>query len=218
MLFILFILLFLSPQSLAVEPEFRIAHPWTSEEVSEGKWALYFGNQRQTFITLNRNPTDWGIALTHENREMKVQRAEKSLNLFQPSFSMDQTQRLIVETQGIDLIIRFDGPPIRDWLNDDTAPVDPVLSWSRIRFRGQGVRFVFIGLFQWTLPASDEGPRPVPEKNGGVQFSHGFGTWRFETTASTISGNTDHAIWTMDTAPTLQQKQPYSESTIDWNP
>ena len=57
-----------------------------------------------------------------------------------------------IETQGPDLVVRFFGPPINSISNHPDSPDDPILLWTRIRYRGDNWRLIAKGLSIVHLP------------------------------------------------------------------
>ena len=199
------------------EAEVNVSSPWTATELDAGLWA-FSHPQHQGTLTLQTQER-MGLNLNFQNRTLHTQTREGTFPLITIPFQSDDAQSIRIENQGIDLVIRIEGPSLREWTQNDTAPEDQsVLSWIRVRIRGERIRFVMTGAHRWTLPASSDGPHPKPAPSGGLSFNHGFGHWHYTSTAKGLIGAKQRDLWVMDWAPSIHLKDPYPTTTIEWSP
>lgn len=213
----IFIFSLIPALSLAAEPEISVSGPWRVQEISGSEWT--FHNAKHTaYVTLSTHPGRLGITMTYQNRTLHTPHNGQNIPLLAPPFSADTLSSVRVQTQGPDLLIQLEGPSQRSWTGLEKAPEDPLLSWVRVRVRDQSLRFSLRGLHRWTLPASDEGPHPVPGTLGGIAFDHGFGHWQYRTNARAVSGEKRKQTWYMDTSGSIDLAQPYPQTVVDWTP
>lgn len=214
---ILLIVTFLCSLSYAEDPKISVSEPWTVRKIDEGQWTFH-SFKHPAHVTLSLRPEKFGVSLTYENRTMDTPLDHRTEPLIAPTFSADALSKVEIETQGIDLVIRLEGPPLHEWTGQPSAPNDPVISWTRVRVRGKSWRFILRGLQRWNLPASPEGPHPKPSENEGFSFTHGFGSWSYRTNAKALSGQKTRDHWYIDTSGSVWVKDPYPTTVIDWTP
>ncbi len=123
-----------------------------------------------------------------------------------------------IASQGPDLVVRLAGPPIASISDHPDAPVDPVLTWVRLRHRGDDWRVVVDGLATVSIPVNT--PKPTRVDDGQTEIQARTGRLRFGTTASRWSSDWDVATgrWTFSTNPALTAVEPYPRTTLTWSP
>jgi len=216
MIFLTALFLLATQFAAASEPEIKVAAPWTVRELKEGGWA--FHHMKHPAILILQTEGRPGVTLSYKNRIMHTTLPNDSIPLLSPPFQSEDISKTSVESQGIDLVIRLEGPSLREWTEDESAPEDAVLSWIRVRVRGRSIRFAMKGVQQWTLPVSQEGPFPISDPQGGISFDHGFGHWRYQTEALGIRGQKSREVWFIDTSPSIELMGPYPNTVLDWTP
>ena len=200
-----------------VEPHFSVSSPWTLDTKGPQEWTLKH-TQHPAILHVSIQSDELGLTLIHQNRTLHTALEHQTIPLLSPPFTAAELTKVRIETQGIDLVIRLEGPSIQEWTGLELAPLDPVLSWTRIRVRGTSWRFIMKGLQRFTLPASDQGPHPHPHAKGGFTFKHGFGTWHYQTDAAATIGEKTDAKWYIDTTPSVNLFKPYPHTVMEWTP
>ena len=209
--------LFMASALAGVDAEVNVSNPWVAQESDAGLWTFSHPQHRGVLTLQISNPI--GLNLSYQNRTLHTQTQSKVFPLISVPFSVEEATKIKVENQGIDLVIHLEGPTLKDWLDDESAPAtQSVLSWIRVRIRGEKIRFVLTGAHRWTLPASEEGPYPTPDDDGGLSFNHGFGHWHYTSTAKGRIGAKDRERWYLDWSPSIEMKDPYPETIVEWSP
>lgn len=109
----------------------------------------------------------------------------------------------VIESQGPDLRVRLAGPPLSSLTDDPAAPDDPVLTWVRVRPRGDRWRVVVRGLAVITLPA--------PVVDGLTELSTEAGAVR-----DRWAVRPDGPVRQLDVTPALRGRQPYPTTVVEW--
>ena len=134
--------------------------------------------------------------------------------LLELPYPPEQVQSLSVEEQGIDLVIRIAGPPLNTMTTDPAAPSDPVLTWIRVRDRGDTWRFAVEGIALWHLPS----PIAVQhaDRAGVIVSTEGWGSWLLTTNAA-ASRSSSADVWTFDPRPSIDAREPYPITSATWS-
>lgn len=211
------VLFLLSSFSFAYEPHFSISAPWSMTQTTEHEW-IFRNDTHPASLVLRSQDGALGLTLVHQNRAFHTTLSGKTIPLLAPPFKEAEMTLFHVESQGIDLVIRLEGPSLQEWTGVKTAPTDPLLSWTRVRVRQDRWRFMMNGVQRLTLPANHEGPHPIPDPQGGISFDHGFGHWTYKTEAVAIRGQKTSSVWYMDTSPSVHWFKPYPKTILEWTP
>ena len=203
--------------SLAMTPELSVSAPWSIVQDEGDTYTITHQDHTASLILHVRHGTV-GLTLSHRNRNLHTTTASGAIPTFESPIPFTDLSKLRIESQGIDLVVRIEGAPIRDWTDTPSAPNDPVLTWFRVRVRKKAIRVIAQGLVRFTLPASKEGPHPKPSGNERVSFSHGYGFWTLKTDAIGLEGQKTRTQWWIDTTPSIFAKQPYPKTTVEWMP
>ena len=201
----------------AVTPEQSVSAPWRIVEDDPNTYTMTHQDHTASLIVRVRNGRV-GLTLSHRNRNLHTTTKSGAIPTFESPIPITEVTALRIESQGIDLVVRVEGGSIRDWTDTPSAPDDPVLTWFRVRIRNDAIRVITQGLVRFTLPASTEGPHPKPTVNESVSFTHGYGFWTFKTNAMGLEGQKTRTQWWVDTSPSIDAKQPYPKTTVEWTP
>ena len=125
-----------------------------------------------------------------------------------------QISEVSVVEQDIDLVIRISGPPLNTLTSDPRAPSDPVLTWVRVRDRGETWRLSVEGLATWNLP------QPIgvsyADRAGVIVSTENWGSWLLTSNAPACR-TTQTEVWTFDPTPSLEAKEPYPVTAATWS-
>ena len=135
-------------------------------------------------------------------------------SLLELPYPPELVRSVSVEEDGIDLVIRIAGPPISSMTSDSSAPSDPVLTWIRVRDRGDTWRFAVEGMAIWHLPS----PVAVQhaDRAGVIVSTEGWGSWHVTSNAPVArSASTD--VWSFDPRPSIDAREPYPITTATWS-
>ena len=113
----------------AVEIDVEVLPPWRVREQSEALIALQYGATSDGItVGLGEQP---GVTLVIGGSPLEVD-GKPLLGLPYPELPI---ARVEIRAEGIDLVVRIAGPPLRQVSKHPEAPDDPVLTWVRIRPR-----------------------------------------------------------------------------------
>jgi hypothetical protein len=117
-----------------------------------------------------------------------------------------------VESQGPDLLVRLEGPPIKSWSDHPQAPSDPLLSWVRLRIRSDGTwRIVLRGLHDVALPS---GEWVESGDEGTLRTSMGAFFLRGKVPGVRTALTADAWLWTSIGALHVQEPYPQMSFTV----
>ena len=202
---------------IAYEPEVSVSAPWSVVQNAPGTFTVTHRDHAAALIVTS-DESKIGLTVSYLNRKLHTTTASGPIPTFLSPLPTSKIETLRFESQGIDLLIRIEGSTIREWTGSPSAPDDPVITWFRVRVRNDAIRVITQGLVALTLPASTEGPYPSPTADGGISFTHGFGRWSIHTDAKGLQGQKTQQLWWLDTTPSIDLKQPYPKTTIEWSP
>lgn len=93
------------------------------------------------------------------------------------------------------------------------APDDPVLSWVRLRQRGDSWRIALRGLHRWNLP----GPVRSEQRGDSRTLHTPQGRFEYSSDAPVSHSLATPDGWLRDTRPSLAAAQPYPRTGITWS-
>ena len=205
------------PEAAPLQPTIALDGLWSVSEVSEGEWEIRHQNHpaRLVVSTTGIRP---GLTLKYQGRPLEVTAVDPSIPLLSTPFTAKQLSSFSITNQGIDLLVRLEGPSINEWTGQLDAPHSPVLSWFRVRVRDQRWRFILQGVAIWSLPADSTGPKPTIHPTDGIWISHPLGDFQWTTNAEASISLVNQTYWRMDVSPSISVRQPYPESALEWTP
>lgn len=113
-------------------------------------------------------------------------------------------ERVEVRVEGIDLLVRFAGPPLAELAPG--APADPVLTWVRYRPRPEDWRVVVDGLATLSLP--------VAEVSRGPDGAVTVGETTLTSEAAVFHSGIDGGRWWWSSVPSLSAVDPYPRTSL----
>ena len=200
------------PVSMALEP------PWAVVSQDAAEIALRFGTSGEG-VRVWLDGTEGhvaGVSPVQDGRTLSVRDGAVAWPLVAMAFP-ERIVRAEIEVQGIDLVVRAYGPPIRDVTLRPDAPDDPVITWVRLRPRLVDWRIVVDGLGTVSLPAPS---RPVEASEGGWTWTidGALGPVALDTNAPAWTSAVSPVRWSFDTTPSLEAIQPYPRTGLTWTP
>lgn len=169
-------------------------------------------NDASSDISLHHTQSEDGVIVDYSGEDVGLSLVlngkRTPMTLISPPDS--HLSRLAIKSDGPDLIVRFYGPPIAEITDHPEAPVDPVLTWLRLRHRPNGWRVILDGLFDLNLPANSS----VKPTSGGVELRAPFGTIDYSTEAAATSSSHDSSSLRFSTTPAVDEADAYPRSVV----
>ncbi len=116
-----------------------------------------------------------------------------------------------ITTEGADLLVHIAGPALTSVVDDPQAPDDPVLTWVRLRPRGDSWRVVVDGIATVSLPG---GARGSASSTGTIGLVAGGRAIDFHTGAPSYASSDDRVRWQFADQASLAAKAPYPRTTL----
>lgn len=198
-------------------PEVHVAPPWNLVQQDEDSIALRFADTPDGVrVTLRRDARGRvpGVTLVHAGETLEVRDGPDRWPLVAAGWPDRPLSAAVVEVEGWDVFVRLAGPPLDSVSSHPDAPDDPVLTWVRIRRRGEDWRIVVTGLATVSVPGSDVGVEVVGDE---VRMDTAWGEFRWTTDAPAHDSATG-ARWWWTTRPSLGRFAPYPKTAITWTP
>jgi hypothetical protein len=135
--------------------------------------------------------------------------------MFTPAWPEHAITAAVVERKGPDLLIRLQGVPLSELTSNSEVPADPMLTWLRLRHRGDTIRIVARGLFVWRLPA--HGLTHSARRLTRVTTTESWGTFSWDDTAAAAwTSSMDDNVWRYDNSASLTIDEPYLRMGVTW--
>lgn len=155
-----------------------------------------------------------GVAPIVDGRTLAVDDATHSAPAFGWPLPEHPLTAVTIEVQGPDLLVRMEGPPIARVTDHPDAPQDPVISWVRLRPRGDTWRIALRGVHRVSLPPGTASVNHASRRT----LDTTWGQLEIVTDAPAIGGHvgTFGTVW--DTRPSIDLAQPYPRTGITLTP
>ncbi|MBW1879183.1 MAG: hypothetical protein JRJ84_12545 [Deltaproteobacteria bacterium] len=157
-----------------------------------------------------------GVSPIHAGQTLEVDEEGSRWPLIAVAHPERPLSRVEIVVDGVDLLVRYYGPPLSEVANRADAPPDKVITWVRLRSRPDDWRIVLDGLGTVSLPADNLRVSPgqptgwqLDGDPGGLSFTSDAVRWRTTRTTSR---------WTFSTLPALEATQPYPRTAMTWTP
>ena len=208
-----------TPAAVPAPPpvELELAAPWQVVEQDETQVVLRHGDTPDG-VRLNLTRTAagrWpGIAPIVAGRTWEIREGDRIRPAFTAPLADRPPSRVVVSSQGPDLLIRYEGVPLAGLVDHPDAPTDPVLTWVRLRPRPGSLRIVLQGLHVVSLPA----PVAVDERGDGRTLTTPWGRLEVDDAAPAARSVAGPTSWWLDTTPSADALAPYPRTGLTWWP
>lgn len=207
----LFLLCALIPAA-AVETELAVEGSWRVVHQRPERIALHHrGSTEGVVIDLRGRP---GLSLVLHGQTLSTERSGERWPLVTAGYPDHPLQRARVYTEGPDLVVQLEGPPLHRVHDHPEAPADPVLSWVRLRPRGADWRIVLTGLLTLHLPARSV--RMHPTAPGWLVETDSWGHFHVEPDERPDHSTAATGWWRLRTHPALDRLDPYPQRALSW--
>ena len=205
--------------TVTVEDDWRVVHE-REDSVAIGK----FGTSDGARLALGPSPDGAdgdervpGVSPVSRGRTYYVTQDGLRWPMVASAFPERALSRCSVRGRGPDLVVQLDVPPLRALTAHPLAPTNPVITWVRLRPRGDDWRIVIDGLATITLP----GGVTVRPSEGADQYVVSSDAWGSATVAVGARAWRTEARpnrWWLGTGPALDLQDPYPRTTLTWTP
>jgi hypothetical protein len=183
--------------------------PWRVVEQDREHLALRLGDgadgvRVQLVAGPGRHP---GVSPVLGGRTFDTGAREERWPLVRVGWPDERVTAVRVETEGPDLVVRFEGPPLAELTDHPDAPGDPAIAWVRVRPRDGAWRVAATGLAEVALPGEGASARPTTSSSWSV--STRWGVIEVDTDAPRTASRLDPTAWRLSTWPSLSAQQPY---------
>jgi hypothetical protein len=179
--------------------------PWVMAHRDEDHINFRYGDSSEGVRVQLQSTETWQVGVTPIHGGRPYQRA--GMPMVSPPVP---PLRVAAEAQGPDLVIRLYGPPLQTLTSHPEAPEDPVITWVRLRPRGESWRIVLDGV-------------------GSIVLEGGQVTWTgtdwhvarqtpVRTSAKAWRSALEDGWWFLDVAPAVQLADPYPRTAWTWTP
>ncbi len=193
----------------------ELAPPWRLLERRSTHLALALADSPHGVrIQLRREDRVPGVSPVWQGRTLEVAGHDGAWPLVAVAFPERPVEQVEVAVEGVDLLVRFEGPPVRARVEDPGAPDDPVLTWVRLRPRPDDWRIVLDGLGTVSLPS--EGLRVAPGSSGGLEIESAVGRLALDSSAARVETVWEVDRWRWSNVASLQAFDPYPRTGVTW--
>jgi hypothetical protein len=194
----------------------EVAAPWrVAVEESERVVVRWGDSPHGARVDVPADPAlPVGVSLILHGRPWPAEPGAGAPPLVAVGWEPRPTRRLSVSTEGPDLLVRAEGPPLRAWSEDATAPDDPGITWVRLRPRGEDWRVVVDGVATIALPPG----RAALAPGAGWTLEGDWGAARFDTDAVGLRSLAGPARYLLDLRPSLAARKPYPRTALTLRP
>lgn len=197
-----------------VAPTLEVAPPWRVERQEEATVWLRLadspdGVRVDLAPTRDRVP---GVTLVERGFVREVAEDGHTWPLVAVSEPDQPLTKAEIRVRGLDLEVHLSGRPIRARSSHPDAPMDPQITWVRIRRLPDDWRVVVQGLATISLPG--DGFEVVPAADGALALTTTWGPVTFATTAPWYASALSPARWWLDTGPAVEALEPYPKTDL----
>lgn len=121
-----------------------------------------------------------------------------------------------IRVRGVDLEVRLAGRPIRARAIHPDAPMDPQITWVRVRRRPEDWTVVVDGIGLVSLPG--DGFEVALADEGALALDTAWGAVSFATDAPMTTSRWSASRWELDLGPSIDGLQPYPKTTLRISP
>lgn len=200
----------LVPEPLPVAAGVDLVPPWHVETRSAAAIVVRIGETadgvRIQLAPDERNRAA-GVSPILGGRTLELEAEGRLVPLVE--FPSPALSKVDVSVDGVDLVVRVEGPPLSALTVDGSA--DPVLTWVRLRPRGDSWRVVVDGLSTLHLPADTS---PAITADGALSMTSGWGPISFDSNAPGSTSGADREHWWWTNRPSLALHQPYPRTAL----
>lgn len=204
--------------TVAPSPTIAVAAPWKLEKNEDGVVVLRLGDSAQGARVDLRRTADGGmpgVAPIHGGRTYIVADGVDRWPMIAVGHPDVPLSAARIEVDGLDLVVRLDGPPLRALTGDPQAPDEPAHTIVRLRPRARDWRIVIDGL---TTVSAAGAARARPADDGAVSVEHAWGRYELTTTAVKLGSAMGPARWWASTVPSLRLYAPMRRVAFTWAP
>lgn len=197
-------------------PEVSLGPDWSI--VEESREELVLRHRRSADgLRIVLAPTDagrWvGVAPIRDGRTLEHVVADAIVPVFAWPLAAPLSS-VKVEAQGPDLLVRLEGPPLSAQSLHPDAPDDPVISWVRVRPRGDTWRIALRGVHRIHLPPLQDSAHHGSDR----VLLTAWGSFRIDTDAPAVRGHSGPRGYAWDSTPSIDLAAPYPRTGITWTP
>jgi hypothetical protein len=206
-----------APSAVAVVPTVQMTAPWKVEWQDPDALAVRLGDSANGVrIQLAADATGRvpGVSPIDRGKTLEVAADGHRWPLVAIGYPEARLQTVAVEVDGPDLVVRFAGPPLDAVTTHPQAPKDPVLTWVRLRPRGETWRIAVTGLATLAIAANGATAGDL----GDAVIAGDWGTFRLSTDAPRFGSRFADGGLFFDTRPALEREQPYPKTSLTWTP
>lgn len=202
-------------------PEIVLSAPWRLDRSDRESVVVRLGDSPhgvRVQIASDGRKRVPGVSPIESGRTLEVDDGNAVWPLIAIGYPEFPLHAVKIEVDGPDLVVRFAGPPLNTISAHPEAPADPVLTWVRLRPRGETWRIVADGLWTMSLPSDGlgTGPTPDPADPDGLTLWSAWGEFALSAPKAKRRIQEGPPRWSLDTRPSLGALEPYPRATITW--
>ena len=201
----------------SVVPSLSVTAPWRVErQTADSVWLRLGDTPDGVRVDLATSGTRVaGVSLIDGGypREIEDGKTWPLVAVAEPGEPLSKAE---IRVRGVDLEVHLAGRAIRARSTHPDAPMDPQLTWVRIRRRPDDWTVVVDGLAVGSLPGA--GFEVGLADEGALALQTGWGEVSFATDAPATASTWSEARWALDLGPSIEALQPYPKTTLRISP
>lgn len=205
------------PPALPPAPQLELAAPWRVVDHDElGLTVRLADSADGVRVQLGRDDRARmpGVTPIHQGKTLLVEDGGALWPMIALPFPDRPVQRALVLVQGVDLVVRIEGPPLSDVTDDPEADERPIVTMVRVRRRPSDWRIVVDGVATHNLPGGD---LRVVAARRGFRAHSAWGALTVDSAAPSAQSRLD-GRWSWSTVPSIEDRQPYPRTGMTWRP